>query len=286
MAILTISKILELAKLDTTKKIKLVRHKDGRNDKKIDGKPVSGSPYDWYINDRAKFIAYQSEQNEDRFKDVDYIVSFIGEEGTTARMIGVFQILGYDEERAQCTGTGKFYYNMVEVEGFEEFNERVIIDWGKSTISWHQWLKKNDKDIVAIEKKGLDWVCPNYDEIKLTYEQLMRIVADDIDIWRHKLSACNCIYVISDSKTGKLYIGSTYNKNGIWGRWKEYAQTGHGNNVELIKLLESDANYAKNNFTWSILQILPLSISNREIIKIETLWKNKLGKATCALNLN
>lgn len=286
MAILTISKILELAKLDTTKKIKLVRHKDNRNDKMIDGKPVSGSPYDWYINDRAKFIAYQSEQSEDKFKDVDYIISFIGEEGTTARMIGVYQILGYDEERAQRTGTGKFYYNMVEVEGFEEFNERVVIDWGKSAISWHQWLKKNDKNIVAIEKKGLDWACPNYDEIKLPYEQLVRIVADNIDIWRHRLSACNCIYVISDSKTGKLYIGSTYNKDGIWGRWKEYAQTGHGNNVELIKLLESDANYAKDNFTWSILQTLPLSINDHEAIRIETSWKNKLGKAACALNLN
>ena len=286
MAILTISKILELAKLDTTKKIKLVRHKDNRNDKMIDGKPVSGSPYDWYINDRAKFIAYQSEQSEDKFKDVDYIISFIGEEGTTARMIGVYQILGYDKERAQRTGTGKFYYNMVEVEGFEEFNERVVIDWGKSAISWHQWLKKNDKNIIAIEKKGLDWACPNYDEIKLPYEQLVRIVADNIDIWRHRLSACNCIYVISDSKTGKLYIGSTYNKDGIWGRWKEYAQTGHGNNVELIKLLESDANYAKDNFTWSILQTLPLSINDHEAIRIETSWKNKLGKAACALNLN
>ena len=100
MATLTISKILELAGLDVTKRIKLVRHKASNDTQEIDGKPAEGNPYDWYVNDRQKFIAYQSEQREDRFKDVDYIISFIGEEGTIARMVGVYEVLGYDEERA------------------------------------------------------------------------------------------------------------------------------------------------------------------------------------------
>ena len=97
MAILTISKLLSEAGLDITKKIKLLRHKDSRKDQMIDGKPVEGNPYEWYIKDRQKFIDYQSEQSEERFKDVDYIVSFIGEEGTTARMVGVYRVLGLDE---------------------------------------------------------------------------------------------------------------------------------------------------------------------------------------------
>ena len=287
MATLTISKILELAGLDITKRIKLVRHKAENNTQYIDGTLVDGTPYEWYRKDIDKFIAYQSEQKEDRFKDVDYIVSFIGEEGTTARLVGVYQVLGYDEERAERVATGKFYYKMKKVTGdIDEYNERVIIDWGKSAISWHQWLNKNDKNVVAIEKKGIDWVCPNYEEIKLPYEQLARIINDNIDIWKHKLTACNCIYVISDSKTGKLYVGSTYNLDGIWGRWKEYANTGHGGNVELIKLLGEDPNYAKDNFTWSILQTLPLKINEKEAVRIETLWKDKLGREACKLNKN
>lgn len=286
MATLTISKILELAGLDVTKRIKLVRHKASNDTQEIDGKPAEGNPYDWYVNDRQKFIAYQSEQREDRFKDVDYIISFIGEEGTIARMVGVYEVLGYDEERANRVNTGKFYYKMKWVEGFDEFNERVIINWGKSALSWHQWLHKNDKEVIAIERKGIDWVCPNYEEIKLPYAQLARIVEDNIDIWRHKLTACNCIYVISDSMTGKLYVGSTYNREGIWGRWKDYAKTGHGNDVELMRILETDPNYAKDNFTWSILQVLPFGISENEAVRIETLWKNKLGREACKLNKN
>lgn len=288
MATLTISKILEWAEIDLTKRIKLVRHKAAENTQTIDGKPVDGTPNDWYREDPAKFVAYQSEQKADRFKGVDYIVSFIGEEGTTARLVGVYQILGYDEEREQRVATGKVYYNMAPVKGaIDEYNERVIIDWGKSALSWHQWLKKNDKTVIAIERKGIDWVCPSYEEIKLPYEQLARIIKGNIDVWKHKLTACNCIYAISDSKTGKLYIGSTYSKeHGIWGRWKEYANTGHGGNAELIKLLSKDPNYAKENFTWSILQTLPLGISENEAVRIETLWKNKLGREVCKLNKN
>ncbi len=286
MAILTISKLLNEAGLDTTKRIKLLRHKDNRKGLMIEGKPVDGNPYEWYIKDRQKFIAYQSEQSEALFKDVDYIVSFIGEEGTTARMVGVYRILGLDQERIDKVNNGHFYYKMAEASGFEELNERVIIDWGKSTITWHQWLHKNDKEVVAIERKGIDWVCPDYEEIILSYEQLQRIFKDQISVWKNKLSSSNCIYVISDSKSGSLYVGSTYNREGIWGRWKDYASTGHGGDVELIKLLEADPEYAKKYFTWAILQVLPLGIQDEKAIHIETLWKNKLGRSACSLNKN
>lgn len=285
MAILTIGKVLKEAGLDTTKRIKLVRHKDNRKDPVIDGIPVTGNPYEWYIKDRQKFIAYQSEQSDDIFKKVDFVISFIGEDGTTARMVGVYKVLGLDQERIERVNNGHLFYRMEELSGFDELNERVIIDWGKSTITWHQWLDKNDKEIIAIERKGLDWVCPDYDEIRLSFEQLQRIFTDEISIWKNRLSACNCIYVISDSKSGKLYVGSTYNAKGIWGRWAEYAKTGHGGDVELKNLIAADPDYAKN-FTWAILQTLPLRIDDDKAISIETFWKEKLGRAACALNRN
>ena len=286
MAILTISKLLSEAGLDITKKIKLVRHKDNRKEQLIEGESVVGNPYEWYIKDRQTFINYQAEQSEDRFKDVDYIVSFIGEEGTTARMVGVYRVLGHDEEKMKRIANGRFFYRMEEVPGFDELNERVIIDWGKSAITWHQWPHKNDKEVVAIERKGIDWVCPDYEEIMLSYEQLQRIFNDQISVWKNKLSSSNCIYVISDSMSGNLYVGSTYNREGIWGRWKDYASTGHGGDVELVKLLEADPDYAKKYFTWAILQVLPLGIQDEKAISIETLWKNKLGRTACALNRN
>jgi hypothetical protein len=81
--------------------------------------------------------------------------------------------------------------------------------------------------------------------------------------------------LIQDTKTGKQYVGSTYGNDGIWGRWKEYAATGHGDDDLLIQELENDALYAMKYFQWTILEILPLKISGNEAIDRESLWKKK-----------
>lgn len=270
MAIIKIGELLKLRGLDINKRIKLVRHKDARQKQFINGVEVEGNPYDWYRNDKDKFIAYQSEQHRDVFKNVDYIVSFIGENGTIARFIGIYKIEGPDNER----NTNKYCYKITEVEGFDELKERIIIDWGPSTISWHQWLNdKNDKEIIEITP-GFDHIFPGYEKIALTLAQLKNIILEkEYPEWKKMLSAVNCIYIITDRKTGKNYIGSTYGKEGIWGRWKEYAKTGgHGNNVTLQKLYDQDNSYP-NNFSWSILETLSISISSYEAINIEKCYK-------------
>lgn len=283
MAIIKIGELLKLRGLDINKRIKLVRHKDARQKQFINGVEVEGNPYDWYRNDKDKFIAYQSEQHRDVFKNVDYIVSFIGENGTIARFIGIYKIEGPDNER----NTNKYCYKITEVEGFDELKERIIIDWGPSTISWHQWLNdKNDKEIIEITP-GFDHIFPGYEKIALTLAQLKNIILEkEYPEWKKMLSAVNCIYIITDRKTGKNYIGSTYGKEGIWGRWKEYAKTGgHGNNVTLQKLYDQDNSYP-NNFSWSILETLSISSSSYEAINIEKCYKQKLGTLAFGLNNN
>ena len=100
------------------------------------------------------------------------------------------------------------------------------------------------------------------------------------------LSAVNCIYVISDRASKSLYVGSTYNTEGIWGRWKQYAETGgHGYDVTLRKLCDANHLYG-NNLSWSIMEILPLNISQDEAVAIETRYKAKLGREICSLNNN
>jgi hypothetical protein len=52
--------------------------------------------------------------------------------------------------------------------------------------------------------------------------------------WYNNLSTVKGIYLITDNNN-KLYVGSAYGVEGIWGRWKEYVNTnGHGNNIALI----------------------------------------------------
>ena len=67
---ITIQELLFNRGLDSKAKIKLVRHKHT-------GKDL----YNLYRYKRSEFIDYQNSQKKDVFKGVDYIVSFIGEEG-------------------------------------------------------------------------------------------------------------------------------------------------------------------------------------------------------------
>ena len=106
------------------------------------------------------------------------------------------------------------------------------------------------------------------------------------------LEACNCVYVIADKKTGQQYVGVTYKnskpgmKSGIWGRWTEYANTGHGDDATLKKLCANDPKYAEKNFQWSILEVLPLNVIPKVAIDRETKWKEKLLSREFGYNNN
>ena len=92
--------------------------------------------------------------------------------------------------------------------------------------------------------------------------------------------------MIIDGNTGKQYIGSAYGKNGLYGRWEEYINTYHGNNEEFIELFNKNGIEYFEKFKFIILQILPLKMSDREIVDIETKYKNKFLTKVFGLNKN
>ena len=91
------------------------------------------------------------------------------------------------------------------------------------------------------------------------------------------LSGVAGVYVIQDTKSHQLYVGSAYSEEGIWHRWETYVNTnGHGNNKSLKALVDSDPDYAKN-FTFSLLTIMSKDTPNEAVIAKEQLYKRKLG---------
>ena len=93
------------------------------------------------------------------------------------------------------------------------------------------------------------------------------------------LSSVNGIYLIRDKSSGKLYVGSAYGEDGLYGRWLNYAHNGHGGNKELKGL-------DPNQFEFSILEIIPPTSSAEEVIHRENRWKEKLGTRAFGLNAN
>lgn len=270
-------------------RIKLVRHSsDVQPDSFIYNK-YKGSVYKLYRTDYALFKEWQSEQSDSKMKNVDYLVGFLAEEGCECRFIGVYR--NYGPKRA--TGNGVSEYAIEEVEGFEGLKDKVVIDWGKGTLSWMQnW--QSTKNVRRIDQVNTGNDIPyfiRYEDVILSFSQLQKVVEDKE--WKSKLESLNCVYMILDKETGKQYVGVTYKdmkpgiKNGILGRWTEYAKTGHGNNKLLVALLaEKGISYADQNFQWTILETLPLNVTPKVAIDRESLYKKKFGTREHGYNEN
>lgn len=278
---ITIQELLYNRGLDRDAKVKLVRHQDARYP----------DLYDWYRYDREKFLAYQARQGRDVFKGVEYIVSFIGEgnnRGTLSRFIGVFKITNktyYENPPEDVLFPGvKFIYEIEEVGGYEDMKERVLIKWSNA-ISWHQWIK-NEMEVIEIHP-GLHYKqFKDYSDFILSFSELSEIVNNQYSDWIKMLSIVKGVYLINDTSTGKLYVGSAYGEDGIWGRWRNYVLTnGHGHNRLLKELIVNDPLHS-NHFRFSILMLLPRTVTPDEAIKKEMLFKKKLGTNSFGLNGN
>lgn len=270
-------------------RIKLVRHSSEVKPDSIIYNKYKGSVYKLYRTDYALFKEWQSEQSDSKMKNVDYLVVFLAEEGCECRFIGVYR--NYGPKRA--TGNGVSEYAIEEVEGFEGLKDKVVIDWGKGTLSWMQnW--QSTKNVRRIDQVNTGDDIPyfiRYEDVILSFSQLQKVVEDKE--WKSKLESLNCVYMILDKETGKQYVGVTYKdmkpgiKNGILGRWTEYAKTGHGNNKLLVALLaEKGISYADQNFQWTILETLPLNVTPKVAIDRESLYKKKFGTREHGYNEN
>nr|WP_255406632.1 GIY-YIG nuclease family protein [Sporosarcina sp. P18a] len=90
---------------------------------------------------------------------------------------------------------------------------------------------------------------------------------------------------MTDCSSGKNYIGSSYNKNGLLGRWAEYAATIHGGNEVFKQLLVQDSS-VHLHFQYTILKVLPKDITAIEAVEVENLFKRKLQTIQFGYNHN
>ncbi len=245
---------------------------------------------------RGYLELYQSIQKHDRLKGCDTVVSFLGTEGTNGVYQGCYKIVNeypLDEntlpQEYDKTGiTGEYaFYEMQKLDIFPELVDRLVIDWGKGTIGWcHKGTTA--KEILAIRPAFSEIDFTGYENILLSYDNLRKIVYNKTAFreWEDKLSAVAGVYLITDTATGKHYVGSASGlEGGIWGRWSEYARTKHGGNKRLKELMAMDSEYCQN-FQYSILEVFPIKKDREEVLRAERLYKEKLQSIRFGLNDN
>jgi hypothetical protein len=264
----------------TARKIKLIRHADSR----------------FSVNDMIEqgvLHEYERFQGDPVFDRCSHIVSFVGETGSRCRFAGVFEV-GQRTSKSRSPSpfknepwavNAKYWYPTTRLVQFDEFRDRVVIDWGSGTRSWHQWYR--DRPILELRAPGR-FLPPfqDYLEVHLSFSQLQRLVANQnahAD-WLAALTAVGAVYLIV-SADGKQYVGSATGEKGLWQRWSDYARTGHGGNRELRQLCSGRQKHPAA-FHFSILATFSRSLSREASIRKEQLFKKKLGSTAHGLNRN
>lgn len=247
---------------------------------------------------RGWLEAYQSFQIRPVYDGAEHLLSFVGAEGTKARLFGVFRIIDRraGEEGALPPGcpheewrTQPHFYALERQPGFENLEGRVVIEWGGAVRTWIQ--KASNKEVVQLLPPGQRVnLFKDYLGFTLTHLELRDVFnhADANSEWRARLSAVAGVYLILDTVTGRQYVGSAYGTEGFWGRWGAYARNGHGGNEQLRELVTTgDARSPyPDAFTYSILQILPRTTTRAEVVQWEAHYKQKLGSSATGLNSN
>lgn len=115
-----------------------------------------------------------------------------------------------------------------------------------------------------------------------------RVIDSGKSDWKAALENQKAVYVITDTKTGKLYVGSATSENGmLLQRWKNYVDNGHGGNKELRGLVETKGfDYVKDNFQYSIIENFNARVDDMRILQREAYWKRVLYSREFGYNAN
>ena len=257
---------------------------------------------------------FAGNMSEDRYKDAEIVLTFVALPSSKALFRSAFKNNGRISARKAKThyaGYEKydnylkslkdvFYHGEKYIKppalskqlfyGFEQsdllksYRNRLVIDWGKSQ-TYIQ--KKLDKEVTEIYPKGFVSIFPGWDKVHISHKELTEIInnPDGNKDWYEYLSRHSGVYVIFDSSSGLQYVGSAYGGNGIWTRWEGYARTGHNGNKALKAIARKNSDFA-NNFTYSLHHVFPRTVSRNDVLRYESLLKNKLGSRAFGLNEN
>lgn len=120
-------------------------------------------------------------------------------------------------------------------------------------------------------------IFPGFENIDHDFSALEAVFSKERADWKAALENVKGVYLIADKSNGKQYVGSAYGDAGIWSRWACYMGTGHGWNDELLNLLKhKESKYARENFHFTVLEVMVKSTPDEAVIAREVHWKRVL----------
>lgn len=248
--------------------------------------------------DNGMVYEYTCHQKADFSKGYEYWAVFISGSGTLAKFYSIYRVgaavpdtaeripKGLPKSEASKYDGKHAIFKLEPIDILSEYENKLTIQWGNSARIWAQ-KGTTEKEIISLQPDKKK-VFPGYERVILSYDELNDIIDNPTayEDWIIPLSSIYAIYLIVDTETGKQYVGSAYNtKDGLFGRWSCYATTKHGGD-KLIKAELCDHPDRYHKFQFSILQVLPKTLSPIQVTDIETLYKEKLLSKRFGMNEN
>lgn len=177
------------------------------------------------------------------------------------------------------------------MEEYSAFYGRVIIKYHKTSQQQGRYFAdtKDELEVVQILPSVFDGDdFPGYDNVRLSYSQLEKIITREKRDWISALSNQKAVYLITDTNNGKLYVDSATGNNGmLLQRWTQYVKTGYGGNKDLFALVNDKGfDYIKKNFQYSILENYNAKVDDNLILARESWGKEILQSRKFGYNAN
>ncbi|TAJ13095.1 GIY-YIG nuclease family protein [Marinilabiliaceae bacterium JC017] len=240
----------------------------------------NANPIDVFKNDRYSLLNWQfhNYSKNRSFYEGQIAIGFVRIEGDKWLLFDI-SLITRDLNKFNTVG-----YEFETLTDYEKYFGRVIIEFknkAQNMIRKAESVIHECKVIQILEDTFDNDVFPGYENVNLSWHDLNRVI--NKGVWKSTLENQKGIYLITDTNSGKMYVGSAYGNNMIHGRWSDYIRTGHGGNEELKKL---EFSYIQNHFRYSILDIYKSTIDDNVIIDRESWWKKTLMTRDFGYNKN
>jgi len=233
-------------------------------------------PLDVFVQDRAEWEKWNTWRSQRDDFNRDFILALIDfyPEQDTWLFGGVYRII------ARSPKTYAHSYKVKLVPDSADLIGRLKISMKRPSRAKSLRLETYYPKMIVSELLRETYSgerFPGYENIALDFGFLESIIRSNRPDWKAALENVKGIYLITDNKNGRKYVGSAYGDAGVWSRWSCYVGTGHGWNDELVKLIKAKGiSYARKNFRFALLEHRAEKTADKVIIEREGYWKDAL----------
>ena len=242
-------------------------------------------PLDVFARDRDEWSEWQEYRSRrDRFnREFVFSLARFYHETDIWLFGGVFQVLERhaDSYVVRLTEHGAGFLGRMKLRTpFRAMNSSVRLEG--------QYDRFEVQEILREPYTGRAF--PGLENIDLSFSELETLIRNERPDWRIPMQNVAGIYLISihTARAVRRYVGAAYGDQGVWSRWLNYIETGHGGTAELSKLVgKRGRDFCRQHFRFALLEHLALNTPNETVRAREDRWKRMLGtRAPGGLNRN